>query len=64
MNGNAQIIRRPGTVTVEAFLRHQNIELLERTLKAEIDPDIRRVLRRLLREQERIAAAVKQRERN
>lgn len=59
MNGNVQAIRRPGVV--ETFLRHQNIEVLERTLKAEIDPDSRRALRRMLREQERIVAAVERR---
>ena len=60
MNADVQIIRQKPTLTIaEAFMRQQNIELLQRTLKAEIDPDGRRVIRRLLREQERMAAAVK-----
>jgi hypothetical protein len=42
---------------VQAFVREQNIRLLERALKAEANPDDRRILRRLLREQERIHAA-------
>jgi hypothetical protein len=40
--------------TVQAFVRDQNIKVLERALRAEADPDDRRILRRLLREQERI----------
>ena len=60
VNSDVQSIRRkPALTTVEGFVRQQNIELLQRTLKAEIDPDSRRVIRRLLREQERMAAAVK-----
>ena len=42
---------------VQAFVREQNMRLLERALKAEANPDDRRILRRLLREQERIHAA-------
>jgi hypothetical protein len=42
---------------VQAFVRQQNIKLLERALRAEADPDDRRILRRLLREQERSLAA-------
>jgi len=42
---------------VQAFVRQQNIKLLERVLRAEADPDDRRILRRLLREQERSLAA-------
>jgi hypothetical protein len=42
---------------VEVFVRQQNVHLLQRVLRAEIDPDSRRVIRRLLREQERMAAA-------
>src|SRR5215813_7973260 len=42
---------------VQAFVREQNITLLERALRAEVNPDDRRIFRRLLREQERIHAA-------
>jgi hypothetical protein len=58
VNVDAQAIRtKAGLATVEGFVREQNIALLQRALKAEIDPDSRRVIRRLLREQERMAAA-------
>jgi hypothetical protein len=42
---------------VHAFVRDQGIRLLERALRTEANPDDRRILRRLLREQERIRAA-------
>ena len=42
---------------VQAFVRQQNIKLLERALRAEADPDDRRILRRILRELEKIRAA-------
>ena len=35
---------------VQAFVREQNMRLLERALKAEANPDDRRILGRLLRE--------------
>jgi hypothetical protein len=41
---------------VQAFVRQQNIRVLRRALKAEADPDDRLILRRLLREQERMQA--------
>jgi len=49
-----------GTPTEHAarsFVREHNISFLKRALRAEADPDDRRVIRRLLREQERIYAA-------
>jgi hypothetical protein len=42
----------------EVFVRQKNVEVLKRVLKSEVDPDARRVIRRLLREQERAAAKV------
>jgi hypothetical protein len=49
-----------GTPTEHAarsFVREHNISFLKRALRTEPDPDDRRVIRRLLREQERIYAA-------
>jgi hypothetical protein len=50
---------KPAFDFVETLIREQNVAVLQRALQAEIDPDHRRVIRRLLREQERIAAALK-----
>ena len=53
-------MHNPGTPTqqaIQSFMREHNIRFLKRALKAEADPDDRRVIRRLLREQERIHAA-------
>jgi hypothetical protein len=51
------MIGTPNQDALQAFLRQQNIKLLERALRAEPDPDDRRILRRLMREQERMQAA-------
>ena len=49
--------RVPTDNGIRGFLREQNISFLERALRLEVDPDQRRILRRLLREQERFQAA-------
>ena len=46
----------PTQEAVQGFVRDQNVRVLERALMAEADPDDRRILRRLLREQERLRA--------
>ena len=49
--------RTPIEHAAQSFVREHNIKFLKRALKAEADPDDRRVIRRLLREQERIYAS-------
>jgi hypothetical protein len=49
--------RTPTEHAAQSFVREHNIRFLKRALRAEADPDDRRVIRRLLREQERIYAA-------
>lgn len=53
-----QTPRTPAEHTVLSFVREHNIRFLKRALRAEADPDDRRVIRRLLREQERLCAAL------
>jgi len=53
-------MQSPGSPTqdaVRSFVRERNIRFLKRALKEEVDPDDRLVIRRLLREQERMHAA-------
>ncbi len=50
--GHTPIEQAPRSIVLE-----YNIRFLQRALKAEADPDDRRVIRRLLREQERMYAA-------
>ena len=52
-----QLAGTPTQKAVQVFVREQSIRLLERALRTEADPDDRRILRRLLREQERILVA-------
>ncbi len=47
---------KPAPRREKELIRQGNIELLQRVLNSEIEPDTRRVLRRMLREQERFAA--------
>jgi len=49
--------RMPIEHVAQSFVRERNILFLQRALRMEADPNDRRVIRRLLREQERIYAS-------
>ena len=49
--------RTPIEHAPQSFVREHDIRFLQRALRTEADPDDRRVIRRLLREQERVSAA-------